>query len=111
MSLTERLTHAVTTALTAAGLPDVSECVWEVPRQAEHGDYATNVAMTLARSAKRPPRQIAEAIVRHFPPTRRGAPRRCVTSSPPGPGTDAARISPGSACGWSSSPRIRPARS
>ena len=69
MSLTERLTHAVTTALTAAGLPDVSECVWEVPRQAEHGDYATNVAMTLARSAKRPPRQIAEAIVRHFPPT------------------------------------------
>jgi arginyl-tRNA synthetase len=68
MSLTERLTHAVTTALTAAGLPAVSECVWEVPRQAEHGDYATNVAMTLARAAKRAPRQIAEAIVKHFPP-------------------------------------------
>jgi arginyl-tRNA synthetase len=67
MSLTERLTHAVTTALAAAGLPAVSECAWEVPRQAEHGDYATNVAMTLARPAKRPPRQIAEAIVRHFP--------------------------------------------
>jgi arginyl-tRNA synthetase len=67
MSLTERLTHAVTTALTAAGLPAVQECVWEVPRQAEHGDYATNVAMTLARAAKRAPRQIAEAIVRHFP--------------------------------------------
>jgi arginyl-tRNA synthetase len=68
MSLTERLTHAVTTALTAAGLPAVTECVWEVPRQAEHGDYATNVAMTLARAAKRAPRQIAEAIVKHFPP-------------------------------------------
>jgi arginyl-tRNA synthetase len=67
MSLTERLTHAVTTALDAAGLPTVQECVWEVPRQAEHGDYATNVAMTLARAAKRAPRQIAEAIVRHFP--------------------------------------------
>jgi len=67
MSLTERLTHAVTTALDAAGLPAVQECVWEVPRQAEHGDYATNVAMTLARAAKRAPRQIAEAIVRHFP--------------------------------------------
>ena len=67
MSLTERLTHAVTTALAAAGLPAVQECVWEVPRQAEHGDYATNVAMTLARAAKRAPRQIAEAIVRHFP--------------------------------------------
>jgi len=68
MNLTERLTHAVTTALAAAGLPAASDCAWEVPRQAEHGDYATNVAMTLARPARRPPRQIAEAIVRHFPP-------------------------------------------
>jgi arginyl-tRNA synthetase len=68
MSLTERLTHAVTTALAAAGLPALSECVWEVPRQAEHGDYATNVAMTLARAARRAPRQIAEALVKHFPP-------------------------------------------
>ena len=67
MSLTERLTRAVTTALAAAGLPAVPECAWEVPRQAEHGDYATNIAMTLARPARRPPRQIAEAIVRHFP--------------------------------------------
>ncbi len=67
MSLTERLTHAVTTALSAAGLPAVQDCAWEVPRQAEHGDYATNVAMTLARPARRPPRQIAEAIVTHFP--------------------------------------------
>jgi arginyl-tRNA synthetase len=68
MSLTDRLTHAVTTALAAAGLPAPAECVWEVPRQAEHGDYATNAAMTLARAARRPPRQIAEAIVAKFPP-------------------------------------------
>jgi arginyl-tRNA synthetase len=68
MNLTERLTHAVTTALAAAGLPAAPDCVWEVPRQAEHGDYATNVAMALARPARRPPRQIAEAILRHFPP-------------------------------------------
>src|SRR5512145_1007760 len=67
MSLIERLSHAVTTALDAAGLPAVQDCAWDVPRQAEHGDYATNVAMTLARPAKRPPRQIAEAIVQHFP--------------------------------------------
>jgi arginyl-tRNA synthetase len=67
MSLTERLTHAVTTALGAAGLPAVQSCAWDVPRQAEHGDYATNVAMTLARAARRSPRQIAEAIVEHFP--------------------------------------------
>lgn len=38
----------------------------ERPRQAEHGDLATNVAMTLAKAAKKPPRQIAEAIVRQL---------------------------------------------
>src|SRR6185436_17193774 len=41
---------------------------WEIPRQAEHGDYATNAAMVLARAAKKAPRQIAEAIVKNFPP-------------------------------------------
>lgn len=66
-SVAERLTEAVRTALANAGLPDVPTCLWEVPRQAEHGDYATNVAMVLARAVRRPPRAIAEAIVRHFP--------------------------------------------
>jgi arginyl-tRNA synthetase len=65
--ITDRLTEGVRAALGAAGLPDVPAYGWETPRQAEHGDYATNVAMTLARAAKRAPRQIAEAIVRHFP--------------------------------------------
>jgi arginyl-tRNA synthetase len=57
----------VRTALAAAGLPDAADCQWEVPRQSEHGDYATNTAMLLARAARKPPRQIAELIVRHFP--------------------------------------------
>jgi len=34
----------------------------ERPKQPEHGDFATNVAMTLARAAKRNPREIAQAI-------------------------------------------------
>jgi arginyl-tRNA synthetase len=67
MTVTERLTEAVRTALTAAGLPQPDDCAWEVPRQAEHGDYATNVAMVLAKPARRAPRQIADAIVKHFP--------------------------------------------
>ena len=67
MSLTERLTRAVQIALAGAGLPAAADCAWDVPRQTEHGDYATNAAMTLARAARQPPRQIAEAIVRHFP--------------------------------------------
>src|SRR5947208_7424392 len=67
MTVTERLTEGVRTALAAAGLPVADDCAWEVPRQAEHGDYATNVAMTLARAAKRPPRQIADALAKSFP--------------------------------------------
>src|SRR6185369_14211586 len=38
-----------------------------VPKDERHGDYATNVAMTLARTARQPPRKVAEAIVSHFP--------------------------------------------
>jgi arginyl-tRNA synthetase len=67
MTVTDRLTTGVRAALAAAGLPAAEACAWEVPRQAEHGDYATNVAMTLARAAKRPPRQIAEAVAKNFP--------------------------------------------
>jgi len=41
-------------------LPDV---IIEKPRIPEHGDAATNVALTAAKSLGKPPRQIAEAIV------------------------------------------------
>lgn len=36
--------------------------VVERPRNRDHGDYATNVAMQLAKSAGRPPREVAEAV-------------------------------------------------
>jgi arginyl-tRNA synthetase len=66
-SITDRLTHGVLTALAAAGLPAPEAVAWDVPRQAEHGDYATNAAMVLAKTARRPPREVATLIVRHFP--------------------------------------------
>jgi arginyl-tRNA synthetase len=66
--VTDRLTEGIRVALARAGLPEAAEYAWEVPRQTEHGDFATNVAMTLARGAKRAPRQIADAIVTNFPP-------------------------------------------
>src|ERR1043165_9874532 len=37
-----------------------------VPKDPEHGDVATNLALALARGEKRPPRAVAEAIVRHI---------------------------------------------
>lgn len=53
-------------ALIAAGqLPagiDQSRVLVEPPRDASHGDLATNAAMVLAKDAKRKPRELAEAI-------------------------------------------------
>jgi arginyl-tRNA synthetase len=40
--------------------------VLERPRQPEHGDWATNVALVLAKAAKAPPRKVAEAMVAHL---------------------------------------------
>jgi len=40
----------------------------ERPKDREHGDWATNAALVLAREAKRAPRQIAEAVVAHLNP-------------------------------------------
>ncbi len=37
-----------------------------VPKEPEHGDLATNLALVLARGEKRPPRAVAETIVRHL---------------------------------------------
>ncbi len=37
-----------------------------VPKEAEHGDLATNVAMMLARGEGKPPRVVAETIVRNI---------------------------------------------
>ena len=69
MNITDHLADALRHALDAAGLPAPTEVQWEIPREARHGDYATNAAMALAREARRPPRQIAEVIVANFPKT------------------------------------------
>ena len=45
---------------------DVPFVELEVPRVKEHGDLSTPVAMTLARTLKRPPRSIAEEIAREL---------------------------------------------
>ena len=58
--------HAVCRALAADKvLPktiDLSRVVVEPPRDASHGDMATNAAMVLAKDAKAKPRELADAI-------------------------------------------------
>jgi len=44
----------------------VPEIMLEEPREKEHGDFATNAAMVLAKEAKKAPRQIAEVIVKNL---------------------------------------------
>lgn len=41
--------------------------MFERTRQKEHGDFATNVAMTLAKAVRRNPRELAELIVAALP--------------------------------------------
>ena len=58
--------HAVCGALAAEGgwpaAIDLSRIVVEPPREASHGDMATNAAMVLARDARAKPRDLAEKI-------------------------------------------------
>ena len=68
----ERLAALVREALTASAgelglegdLPDVE---LSTPKQKEHGDFATNVALALAGRVGRPPREVAEVLVSHLP--------------------------------------------
>jgi arginyl-tRNA synthetase len=43
--------------------------VLDRPKNREHGDYATNVALRLAKSAGKPPREIAESVAAALRPT------------------------------------------
>ncbi|MBF2347319.1 arginine--tRNA ligase [Listeria seeligeri] len=57
--------HIKQAVVQAVGLEsaEVPEILLEVPKDKKHGDYSTNIAMQLARVAKKAPRQIAESIV------------------------------------------------
>ncbi|MFQ5828713.1 MAG: arginine--tRNA ligase [Candidatus Methylomirabilia bacterium] len=67
LNVTDQLTEALRVALEGIGLTLPGGLLWEVPRDAAYGDYATNAAMVLARSSRRPPRQLAEQMVKHWP--------------------------------------------
>lgn len=62
--LAEELRQALRSLLDEAGdAGPLPEFAVELPRQAEHGDFACNAAMLLARRLGRPPRQIAEQLL------------------------------------------------
>jgi arginyl-tRNA synthetase len=64
-----KLKEEIKAAVLKAGLAaeeQIPDVVLEIPKEKAHGDYSTNMAMQLARVAKRAPRAIAEEIVAHF---------------------------------------------
>ena len=73
MNAVEQIQHEVKSALRQAvietGLVEeaaIPAILLETPKNKENGDYATNIAMQLTKLAKKPPRAIAEAILRNW---------------------------------------------
>ena len=68
----EQLLHVALTHLKGSLFPadtDLSNLGIERTRDAANGDFATNVALRLAKAARRPPRELAQAIVAALPPS------------------------------------------
>ncbi|OZI13392.1 arginine--tRNA ligase [Bacillaceae bacterium SAS-127] len=69
----EELKAEVKAAVVKAGLAQEEEIpavILETPKEKAHGDYSTNMAMQLARIAKKAPRAIAEGLIAHFDQTK-----------------------------------------
>lgn len=63
MSAPPHLRAALIEAARSLGAPEPIDPQLERPRDPAHGDWSTNLAMTLARPLRRKPREIAEALV------------------------------------------------
>ncbi|XXM72806.1 arginine--tRNA ligase [Lysinibacillus sphaericus] len=65
----ENLKSEIKAAVLKAGLASedqLPDIILETPKDKSHGDYSTNMAMQLARVAKKAPRMIAEDIMKNF---------------------------------------------
>ncbi|TMU83995.1 arginine--tRNA ligase [Bacillus sp. BHET2] len=65
----ENLKSEIKAAVQKAGLAtedQIPDVILEIPKEKSHGDYSTNMAMQLARVAKKAPRMIADDIVANF---------------------------------------------
>ncbi|MCM3574547.1 arginine--tRNA ligase [Mesobacillus subterraneus] len=65
LKLKEEIKQAIIKA-GLAGEDQIPAVILETPKEKAHGDYSTNMAMQLARVAKKAPRQIAEQLIENF---------------------------------------------
>ncbi|HEY1900018.1 MAG TPA: arginine--tRNA ligase [Steroidobacteraceae bacterium] len=66
----EQLLHQAVNGLVGSVLataPEAAQISVERTRDAQHGDFATNIALRLAKAARRNPRELAQAIVAALP--------------------------------------------
>ena len=66
--LRQALTEAIERAVAAGDLtgPAPASIVLEVPKDKAHGEYATNLAMVMAKPERKAPRAVAEAVLKHL---------------------------------------------
>ncbi|MED1605773.1 arginine--tRNA ligase [Cytobacillus kochii] len=65
----QNLKQEIKQAVIKAGLAEegqIPDVILEIPKDKTYGDYSTNMAMQLARVAKKAPKMIAEDIITHF---------------------------------------------
>lgn len=67
MTLKEHLAHLLQQAVDDILPGQQADIELERPKSADHGDFACNIAMRLAKSLKKNPRELAQAIVRAIP--------------------------------------------
>ena len=48
-------------------LAEVPDFTLEAPKDPNHGDFATNIALVAAKAARKPPRDVAAALVKYIP--------------------------------------------
>ena len=63
MSAADRIRGELSRAARALGAPDPVDPVLERPRDPQFGEWATNLAMTLARPLKKSPREVATSLI------------------------------------------------
>lgn len=69
----EELASAIKAAIEAAvssgqlAVAEIPEIGLEVPREKSHGDFASNIALVMAKAAKKAPRDVAQIIVENLP--------------------------------------------
>lgn len=66
--LRQALTEAIERAVAAGDLtgPAPASIVLEVPKDKAHGEYATNLAMVMAKPERKAPRAVADAVLKHL---------------------------------------------